>query len=127
MEHTNGRPSEEPRPAANELAAEFERTFGRLPEMAWSAPGRVNLIGEYTDLNESFVLPIAIPSSTRALVAARSDRALVVRPIRAMAKAPLRLRSSSGAPPSPEAGPRTRRPSPWRWKRPVTPSRGLSC
>jgi galactokinase len=47
--------------------------------VAWSAPGRVNLIGEYTDLNESFVLPIAIPRTTRALVAVRSDRALVMR------------------------------------------------
>lgn len=79
MEQTDGRPRAEPRGAAKELVAEFESTFGRLPETAWSAPGRVNLIGEYTDLNESFVLPIAIHSSTRALVAARSDRALVVR------------------------------------------------
>jgi galactokinase len=59
--------------------ADFERTFGRAPEVAWSAPGRVNLIGEYTDLNESFVLPVAIPRTTRALVAGRPDRALVMR------------------------------------------------
>jgi galactokinase len=64
---------------AADLAAVFRRTFGRPPEVAWSAPGRVNIIGEYTDLNESFVLPIAIPRTTRALVAPRPDRALVMR------------------------------------------------
>ncbi len=68
-----------PRPLADDLSADFERTFGRPPELGWSAPGRVNLIGEYTDLNESFVLPIAIPRTTRALVAGRTDRVLVVR------------------------------------------------
>jgi galactokinase len=59
--------------------AAFESTYGRPPEVVWSAPGRVNLIGEYTDLNESFVLPIAIPRTTRALVAGRPDRTLVMR------------------------------------------------
>ena len=70
MAQTNGRPTEAPSPVADDLVADFERTYGRAPEVAWSAPGRVNLIGEYTDLNESFVLPIAIPRTTRALVAA---------------------------------------------------------
>lgn len=78
MGQTNRRTTEGPRLVA-ELTADFERTFGRSPEVGWSAPGRVNLIGEYTDLNESFVLPIAIPRTTRALVAGRTDRALVMR------------------------------------------------
>ena len=47
--------------------------------MCWSAPGRVNVIGEYMDQNESFVLPIAIQRATRAVAAARSDGALVMR------------------------------------------------
>jgi galactokinase len=72
-----------PLPGASErvgdLAAEFGKAFGRGPEASWSAPGRVNLIGEYMDLNESFVLPIAIPLTTRTMAAARSDRALAVR------------------------------------------------
>jgi galactokinase len=33
---------------------------GREPEGVWSAPGRVNLIGEHTDYNDGFVLPMAI-------------------------------------------------------------------
>lgn len=40
--------------------AAFERAFGRRPTLAAFAPGRVNLIGEHTDYNQGFVLPIAI-------------------------------------------------------------------
>jgi galactokinase len=42
----------------------FERTYGRAPDGVWSAPGRVNLIGEHTDYNEGFVLPFAIQHRT---------------------------------------------------------------
>jgi len=41
-------------------AAEFEEMFGCAPEAMAAAPGRVNLIGEHTDYNEGFVLPMAI-------------------------------------------------------------------
>lgn len=41
--------------------------------MIWSAPGRVNLIGEHTDYNEGFVLPFAINYRTSAEVSLRSD------------------------------------------------------
>ena len=39
----------------------------------WSAPGRVNLIGEHTDYNEGFVLPFAIDRRTFAALAQRDD------------------------------------------------------
>ncbi|MFF9981776.1 galactokinase [Streptomyces erythrochromogenes] len=47
----------------------FRRIYGAHPEGVWAAPGRVNLIGEHTDYNDGFALPIAIPQHT--LVAAR--------------------------------------------------------
>ncbi len=45
----------------------------RAPAGVWSAPGRVNLIGEHTDYNEGFVLPFAIPHRTVAAVGLRDD------------------------------------------------------
>ncbi len=41
--------------------------------MEADAPGRVNLIGEHTDYNGGFVLPIAIPQRTRVQLATRDD------------------------------------------------------
>ncbi len=38
----------------------FEERFGRPATLAATAPGRVNLIGEHTDYNDGFVLPLAI-------------------------------------------------------------------
>ncbi|ARC55870.1 Galactokinase [Frondihabitans sp. 762G35] len=44
----------------------------------WAAPGRVNLIGEHTDYNDGFVLPLAIDRQTTVTVGRRSDRLLRV-------------------------------------------------
>src|SRR5580658_4810943 len=42
------------------------------------APGRVNLIGEHTDYNDGFVMPVAIDLAAYVEVSARADRRLVV-------------------------------------------------
>ncbi|MCS6774154.1 MAG: galactokinase, partial [Thermoflexales bacterium] len=55
-----------PSPTTDEaIRAQFERTFGAAPSFLAHAPGRVNLIGEHTDYNEGFVLPVAIDRSVR--------------------------------------------------------------
>lgn len=51
----------------------FHDLTGRAPDGVWSAPGRVNLIGEHTDYNDGFVLPFAIPHRTYAAVGERGD------------------------------------------------------
>jgi galactokinase len=58
-------------PAAAEIATKeikAARTF--------RAPGRVNLIGEHTDYNDGFVMPVAIGFSTFVTISARADRKL---------------------------------------------------
>ncbi len=62
----------------DDTRAGFESLFGREPEGLWSAPGRVNLIGEHTDYNEGFVLPFAIDRRTVVAVGLRDDRTLRV-------------------------------------------------
>src|SRR5690349_1042109 len=47
----------------------FAERFGGTPDLIAQAPGRVNLIGEHTDYNDGFVLPLAIDRGT--VVAAR--------------------------------------------------------
>ena len=42
------------------IAAEFKKHYGREPRWIVAAPGRVNVIGEHTDYNDGFVLPMAI-------------------------------------------------------------------
>jgi galactokinase len=42
------------------VAVEFQKHYGRPPRWMVAAPGRVNVIGEHTDYNDGFVLPMAI-------------------------------------------------------------------
>lgn len=58
---------------ASTLAADFRKLFGRAAEGVWAAPGRINLIGEHTDYNDGFALPIALPHSLLAAAARRPD------------------------------------------------------
>lgn len=54
------------------FAGEFARRYGSRPKI-FSAPGRVNLIGEHTDYNEGFVLPFAIDKRTYVGAMPRRD------------------------------------------------------
>ena len=59
--------------AADRAHQAFADAFGGEPEGVWAAPGRVNVIGEHTDYNGGFVLPVALPHTTRAAVGRRDD------------------------------------------------------
>ncbi|MFI2671123.1 galactokinase [Streptomyces albidoflavus] len=63
---------------AEAVAEGFRVLYGRDPEGVWAAPGRVNLIGEYTDFNDGFVMPLALPHTAVAAVARREDGVLRV-------------------------------------------------
>ncbi len=56
----------------------FTRRFGRTPRWVVRAPGRVNLIGEHTDYNDGFVLPLAINRAIWIALEPRQDRQVLV-------------------------------------------------
>ncbi|MGI8697052.1 MAG: galactokinase [Mycobacteriales bacterium] len=56
-----------------ERTSGFDLSFGTDPQVVWAAPGRVNLIGEHTDYNDGFALPVALPLVVVAAVARRGD------------------------------------------------------
>lgn len=60
-------------PNLETLVSEFKRIHGALPEKIARAPGRVNLIGEHTDYNDGFVMPIAIDRDVFIAAQSRSD------------------------------------------------------
>lgn len=55
------------------LEEKFQKLYGGRPRL-FRAPGRVNLIGEHTDYNGGFVLPMAIDFETVVAAAPRADR-----------------------------------------------------
>jgi galactokinase len=55
------------------LRGTFRQEFGGDPEVIARAPGRVNLIGEHTDYNDGFVLPVAIDREVRVAARRRPD------------------------------------------------------
>ena len=61
---------------AQQVRDGFEELYGTAPEGVWSAPGRVNLIGEHTDYNDGFVMPFALPHTAIAAVSRRTDGVL---------------------------------------------------
>ena len=52
---------------------DFQTTFGHPPQVTAHAPGRVNLIGEHTDYNDGFVLPIAIEQAATVMISFSHD------------------------------------------------------
>ncbi|MCL5027076.1 MAG: galactokinase [Chloroflexi bacterium] len=64
-----------PDPSLLERAlAAFARRFPGGPPRLFRAPGRVNLIGEHTDYNDGFVLPVAIDRQVMVAARRREDR-----------------------------------------------------
>ncbi|WP_086724413.1 galactokinase [Streptomyces sp. NRRL B-24085] len=61
---------------AQQVRDGFVELYGTDPEGVWSAPGRVNLIGEHTDYNDGFVMPFALPHTAVAAVSRRTDGVL---------------------------------------------------
>jgi galactokinase len=61
------------RTQADLATAELQNAFGVEPEGVWTAPGRVNLIGEHVDYNGGRCLPMALTRITAAAVHRRDD------------------------------------------------------
>ncbi|GGB65322.1 galactokinase [Shewanella inventionis] len=57
----------------NALQALFTQQYGSDAQGVVSAPGRVNLIGEFTDYNQGYVLPCALTFRTQVLYRLRDD------------------------------------------------------
>jgi galactokinase len=59
---------------ADAVVRRFVERFGASPAALTRAPGRVNLIGEHTDYNDGYVLPLAINRAVWIALRPRSDR-----------------------------------------------------
>ena len=77
---------------ADRVAAAFAEAFGGEPDGRWWAPGRVNLIGEHTDYNEGFVLPLALQQGVAAAARVVDEPVLRVRSAQQEATAEVPLR-----------------------------------
>ena len=62
----------------NTVSQEFKSRFGQSTQYIVRAPGRVNLIGEHTDYNDGFVLPMAIERAMWIALRPRHDHRVVL-------------------------------------------------
>ena len=69
----------------------FRHRFGALPVHVVRAPGRVNLIGEHTDYNDGFVMPLAIEQAVWLAVRPRDDDRVILHSTRATEPADFRI------------------------------------
>ncbi|MBT2900375.1 galactokinase [Streptomyces sp. McG3] len=76
MSETTEPPATSVELSGTDPAATFAELYGGEPDGIWAAPGRVNLIGEYTDFNDGFVMPLALPHTAVAAVSRRDDGVL---------------------------------------------------
>lgn len=60
------------------VTSRFEALFGEPPTYVVRAPGRVNLIGEHTDYNDGFVLPMAIDRAVWIALRPRRDQRVIL-------------------------------------------------
>jgi len=63
---------------ASDVRQGFVEIFGEEPVAVVRAPGRVNLIGEHTDYNDGYVLPVAIDRSIWVAASPRQDRQVII-------------------------------------------------
>jgi galactokinase len=71
-------PTEAAQSARQRALQGFGGRFGARPQLLVRAPGRVNLLGEHTDYNQGFVLPMAIERSAWIALRPRADRKVAV-------------------------------------------------
>ena len=67
---------------ANQIARDFEKTYGRPAQWIAAAPGRVNVIGEHTDYNYGFVFPMAIERYTIIAAAPAASNKITIKDVK---------------------------------------------
>ena len=83
------------------LLHEFQRLYGPGPIRVFRAPGRVNLIGEHTDYNHGFVMPVALDRDTVIAARPRADAEVHLANVEAEF-APTTFVVSASIPPAPK-------------------------